>query len=157
MLSLQGAHISVEVWDYDQNQPISKVDDFVDRYSFDFIETPDPNEQTATSQSRKLSGRHTYMNVIIRLFCDENYLVPDCRTYCILRDNDGGHYRCNYTAGAKVCLEGWYDPTTNCVKKKKYCVPKNDTSGHYECDPVSGEKICFQGWTGLNCTEGRQR
>ncbi|XP_015751752.1 PREDICTED: uncharacterized protein DDB_G0271670-like [Acropora digitifera] len=93
------------------------------------------------------------MIVTITLYCGPNYLVPDCRSYCVSRNDSLGHYRCNYVSGRKLCLEGWYDPLTNCVKKRKYCTPRNDSIGHYSCDANSGEKMCLNGWTGKNCTQ----
>lgn len=77
---------------------------------------------------------------------------------CVARDDEFGHYKCNYTVGQKVCREGWWDPIVNCTKKKMFCERQNDTMlGHYECDPVSGAKICHNGWTGDNCTAGKRK
>ena len=94
------------------------------------------------------------MIVTVTLYCGPNYLVPDCDTYCMSRNDSLGHYQCNFTAGRKECIDGWYDPLTGCVRKKKVCIPRNDSLGHYNCDPVSGEMLCLDGWTGDNCTEG---
>ena len=94
------------------------------------------------------------MTVTVTLHCGPNYLVPDCGTYCVSRNDSLGHYQCNFTVGRKVCNDGWYDPFTDCVKKKKVCIPRNDSLGHYNCDPASGEILCLDGWTGDNCTEG---
>ena len=146
----------MEVWDNDAEHIIGKLHDFVDKYSLSFKNGADVGKDRATSHSHTFRGRRSHMEVTLKVFCDVNYLIPDCQSYCAPRNNTDGHFTCDYAAGVKLCLDGWYDPGTDCVKKKKFCVPLNSTLGHYECNPVSGEKICLPGWDGANCTERKR-
>ena len=146
----------VEVWDDDGSQIVGKLHDFVDKYTLTLnkLQSAYPDPQSSIEQMKKLCGKTSCMTVTVTLYCGPNYLVPDCLTYCVSRNDSLGHYHCNYTVGRKVCHEGWYDPLTDCVKKKKFCTARNDSMGHYNCDPISGEKLCLDGWTGENCTQG---
>ena len=150
----QGSTVVVEVWDDDGSQIVGKLHDFVDKYTLTITRDADPDPKFDTQEIKTLCGKRSCMTVIVTLHCATSYLVPDCGMYCVSRNDSLGHYHCNYTAGRKECDEGWYDPSTDCVKKKKVCAPRNDSSGHYSCDPVSGEKFCLDGWTGDNCTQG---
>ena len=145
----------VEVWDDDSGHIVGASHDFVDKYTLtlDKGRVMYPDVKPSKEKTEKLCGKRSCMIVTVTLYCGPNFLVPDCRSYCASRNDSLGHYRCNYVSGRKLCLEGWYDPLTNCVKKRKYCVPRNDSTGHYSCDPTSGEKMCLNGWTGENCTQ----
>ena len=79
------------------------------------------------------------------MFCDANYFIPDCSTYCAPRNDDSGHYTCDFTRGQKVCLSGWYG--SNCLT---YCMPRNDSLGHYGCDS-NGQIKCLNNWYGKDC------
>lgn len=128
--------------------------DYVDKYTLTIARDADPDAKSAMQEPKKLCGARSCMTVTVTLHCGANYLEPDCHTYCVSRNDSLGHYQCNFTAGRKVCYDGWYDPLTDCVKKKKVCIPRNDSFAHYNCDPVSGEILCLDGWTGDNCTQG---
>lgn len=145
----------VEVWDDDSGHIVGASHDFVDKYTstLDNGRIIYPDVKSSKEKSEKLCGKRSCMIVTITLYCGPNFLVPDCRSYCVSRNDSLGHYRCNYVSGRKLCLEGWYDPQTNCVKKRKYCTPRNDSIGHYSCDANSGEKMCLNGWTGKNCAQ----
>lgn len=148
----QGGTVTVEVWDDDGGQIVGALHDYVDKYTFTITRDADPDVKSVMQETKKLCGTRSCMTVIVTLHCGSNYLVPDCHTYCVSRNDGLGHYQCNFTAGRKVCHDGWYDPFTDCVKKKKVCIPRNDSFAHYNCDPVSGDKLCLDGWTGDNCT-----
>ena len=154
----QGSTVVVEVWDDDGGHIVGALHDFVDKYTLTLSpgRSAYPDSKSSNEQTKKLCGKGSCMTVTVTLYCGFGYLVPDCRSYCVSRNDSLGHYQCNYTAGRKVCHEGWYDPLTNCVKKRKFCIPRNDSTGHYSCDPASGEKLCLHGWTGNNCTQGTQ-
>ena len=50
--------------------------------------------------------------------CVEFYHGSRCDVYC--RPNNtcaGGHYTCNLSTGAKVCLAGWRDPEGGCMAR----------------------------------------
>ncbi|XP_032220268.2 mucin-5AC [Nematostella vectensis] len=150
----KGATLVVEVWDEDGSNIAGKLPDFVDKYTLAINSHPDRDQTASTFATHRLCGKRSCMNVHVLLYCDQNYLIPQCTEYCVSRDSDlEGHYVCDYVQGRKVCREGWYDAVSNCTKKKKECTPRNDTGGHFGCDPESGEKLCLEGWTGSNCTQ----
>ena len=153
-LLLQGGTVVVEVWDDDGGQIVGALHDYVDKYTLTIARDAYPDAKSAMQETKKLCGARSCMTVTVTLHCGDNYLVPDCHTYCASRNDSLGHYQCNFTAGRKVCHDGWYDPFTDCVKERKVCIPRNDSFGHYNCNPVSGEMLCLDGWTGDNCTHG---
>ena len=153
-----GVNIGVEVWDDDDGKLIGELDDLIDKYSLNFKQPAEQNKDSAYQHHYVLRGQQSSFSIIVKVYCDSTYLIPSCKTPCVARDDELGHFMCNYTAGQKVCLEGWWDIAANCTKKKRFCERQNDTvMGHYECNPVSGAKICHDGWTGKNCTEGKTK
>ena len=136
----------VEVWDSDDGHIVGQDKDFVDRYSLSIQTSPYPNLASARAKRYKLTGPgYSYLNVEVKVFCDANYFVPDCSKYCAPRDDNTGHYICDYTQGRRVCLSGWYG--SDCLT---YCVARNDTSGHFSCD-ANGQKQCLNNWYGQDC------
>ena len=119
----------------------------MDRYSLPIRTSPSANLASARAKRYKLTGPgYSYLNVEVKVFCDANYFVPDCSTYCVPRDcGSTGHYICDYTKGRRVCLSGWFG--SDCLT---YCVARNDTLGHYNCDE-NGQKQCFSNWYGKDC------
>ena len=97
--------------------------DYVDKYTLTIARDADPDAKSAMQEPKKLCGARSCMTVTVTLHCGANYLVPDCHTYCVSRNDSLGHYQCNFTAGRKVCHDGWYEPLTDCVKKKKGTSP----------------------------------
>lgn len=81
----------------------------------------------------------------MKVFCNANFFIPDCTTYCTPRNDSSGHYTCDFTRGQKVCLPGWYG--MDCLT---YCIPRNDTLGHYSCDS-NGQIKCLKNWYGKEC------
>ena len=80
--------------------------------------------------------------------CLPSWFGSDCRTQCIPRDDDGGHYNCA-PDGSKTCMHGWHGE-----KCTVFCVPQDDEElGHYACDN-DGNKVCFDGFHGFspNCS-----
>ena len=50
--------------------------------------------------------------------CEPNYYPRNsCSVMCIPRNNSEGHYTCDSVTGDKICLEGYKDPSTNCVTR----------------------------------------
>ncbi|XP_078367834.1 uncharacterized protein LOC144651738 isoform X1 [Oculina patagonica] len=144
--SWQPIVFNVEVWDNDDGNIVGADKDFVDRYSLTIQTSPSPNLATATARRYKLTGPgSSYLNVEVKVFCDANYFVPDCSTYCVARNDNTGHYTCDYTRGQKVCLSGWYG--NDCLT---YCMARNDTLGHYSCDG-NGQRQCLDNWYGQDC------
>ena len=134
------------MWDNDDGNIVGQNKDFVDRYSLTIQTNPSPNLASATAKRHKLTGPgYSYLNVEVKVFCDANYFVPDCTTYCVSRDDNTGHYTCDYIRGQKVCLSGWYG--NDCLT---YCMARNDTLGHYSCDG-NGQRHCLDNWYGQDC------
>ena len=49
--------------------------------------------------------------------CDPNYYPQGtCNTFCLARNDSGGHYTCDPETGDKICLTGYEDPATNCTR-----------------------------------------
>ena len=65
-----------------------------------------------------MTGLRSTTRFLVRVYCDANYYGTDCNTYCVARDDAGGHYRCDKDTGNKICLDGWIGP--NCLTRK-YC------------------------------------
>ncbi|XP_048577079.1 uncharacterized protein LOC116601640 [Nematostella vectensis] len=144
----KGVKLSVEVWDDDGKNIIGGNNDFVDQYQLMLSGPVSPSQASARRQQHRMTGRQSHLNIEAKLYCDANYLVPDCSEHCVSRDDDQGHYICDYVNGRRLCREGWHGRA--CLV---WCIPRNDTSGRYMCDD-EGAKICLEGWTGVNCTEG---
>ena len=50
-----------------------------------------------------------------RVQCGTNYYGSNCATYCVARDDSGGHYTCG-TNGQKICRSGW--SSSYCTTRK---------------------------------------
>ena len=138
--------LDVEVWDDDDGHIVGKDKDFVDHYSLSIRTSPSANLVSARAKRYKLTGPgYSYLNVEVKVFCDANYFIPDCSTYCVPRDDNTGHYICDYMQGRRVCLSGWFG--SDCLT---YCAARNDTLGHYSCD-ANGQKQCLSNWYGQDC------
>lgn len=80
--------------------------------------------------------------------CLPSWFGNECRTQCIPRDDDDGHYICAHD-GSITCIPGWHGE--NCTV---FCVPQDDDElGHYACDN-DGNKVCLEGFHGFtaNCS-----
>ena len=64
-----------------------------------------------------LTGEHDTAQIIISMFyrCATNFYGSSCATYCQERDDERGHYSCT-PDGTRLCLTGYVDPMTNCIK-----------------------------------------
>lgn len=54
----------------------------------------------------------------VSVTCEGTFFGTDCNTFCIMRDDSTGHFRCDED-GNIVCLSGYQNPDTNCTE----CVP----------------------------------
>ena len=61
---------------------------------------------------------NSYMTFLFSLSCIANYYGSNCATHCVARDNSGGHYSCDSVTGVRICLEGWSDPSNNCLTRE---------------------------------------
>ena len=41
------------------------------------------------------------------VYCGANFYDDQCSTFCVARDNCDGHFECDPSTGAQVCLPGW--------------------------------------------------
>jgi hypothetical protein len=98
--------------------------------------------------SIRFKGNYVTLDIIVKIYCNPGYLVPDCETFCLPRNDSKGHLSCDYENGTKTCLPGWFAVETNCTR---YCVPQNSEQGHYNCSET-GEKLCLNHWYGDDCT-----
>ena len=65
---------------------------------------------------RTLGGDYgrSEIDLSFRVQCVVDFYGSDCATQCISTDDESGHYTCSST-GAIVCLNGWSNPTGNCL------------------------------------------
>ena len=64
----------------------------------------------------QLTGSRSSTRILVRVYCDTDYYGADCNTYCVGRDDSGGHYSCDDNTGNKICLAGWRG--LNCLTRK---------------------------------------
>ena len=111
-LILQGTvRLLIEVEDYDS----FNSDDHVD----DVYVTISTNPSSPFSSRRAYDGVHgnSRIELNFRVRCASNYYGSNCATYCLRRDDSGGHYACG-SNGERICLSGWSDPSTDCTSRK---------------------------------------
>lgn len=62
---------------------------------------------TVTYQGSRNSFKTT-ADIQYKFVCDANYYNSYCTQYCLAQDNNNdGHYTCDPTTGAKVCITGF--------------------------------------------------
>ena len=47
------------------------------------------------------------LSVETGVYCSTNYYGSTCDVYCAAEDSCLGHYTCDTSTGAKVCMDGW--------------------------------------------------
>lgn len=145
----QGFSLTIEMWDYDSGF-IKGSSDFVDSVHLDIADAPEQNSTSASNKPKRMasnsSPKERYIDLQIKIHCDDNYLLPDCARECIPRDDASGHYTCDYVRGLIMCNQHWYGD--RCTQ---FCRPRNDGLGNYTCDKF-GAKICAGNWFGGNCS-----
>ena len=63
-------------------------------------------------------SRNMQIELSFRVLCADNYYGPSCTLFCQDHNDDNGHYYCD-DDGNRVCLDGYQNPSINCVE----CVP----------------------------------
>ncbi|XP_038045991.1 protein jagged-1-like [Patiria miniata] len=102
--------VFVRVWDLDTQN----ADDEIDRDRRTIYEAAARNLSSATWQQYSLGSRSQIdFSFEVRVYCDSYYFGSDCSVYCIPRDDQYGHYRCDTNTGAKICYSGWEGTTCN--------------------------------------------
>ena len=90
-------------------------DDHVD----DVYATITRNPSSSFSSRRVYTGIHgnSRIELSFRVQCAANFYGSDCATFCVARDDSGGHYRCG-SNGERICLSGWSGPSSSCTTRK---------------------------------------
>ena len=91
--------MAIEVWDDDDGKLVGQLDDLVHKYSLNIKQPADPLRDSAHLHSYTLCGQQSRLSMKVRIYCDTTYLMPDCRVSCVARDDELGHYTCNYAEG----------------------------------------------------------
>ena len=74
-----------------------------------------PNETTSAMGvvHTGLIDTNTTLNLSLDIQCEVGFYGPSCD--CRNTDDSTGHFTCN-TEGARVCLEGYQNPDSNCTE-----------------------------------------
>ena len=110
--TIQGTvSLFIKVEDYDLSNP----DDHVDNVYATITLTP----SSSFTSIRTYNGIYgnSRIELSFRLQCSSNFYGSDCATYCVPRDDSGGHYSCG-TNGQRICLSGWSGPSNNCLTRE---------------------------------------
>lgn len=75
-----------------------------------------PNKQFTSEMHFNGEFGNSRISLNFRVMCSSNYYGSDCATYCLARDDHLGHYTCDSTSGAKICLQGWSG--VDCLDRK---------------------------------------
>ena len=109
---LQGdVTLYIKVEDYD----FFSSDDHVDDVYVPISLVPSSSFSSTTRYNGVNGNSRIELN--FRVQCTSNYYGSNCATYCLRRDDSGGHYTCG-SNGEKICLSGWSDPSTDCTTRK---------------------------------------
>jgi len=84
-------------------------------------------QSASTIDSLDLLLERDYGNAMIQLSfrvqCDHNFYGRNCSTFCVHTDNSTGHHACGAN-GERVCLNGWRNPSENCLTRKCILISK---------------------------------
>ncbi|KAI8782247.1 delta protein C isoform X1, partial [Biomphalaria glabrata] len=92
--------------------------------------------------------RMTYQ---FRMFCDAYFYTTSCTVNCKQQDSSSGHYTCDPTTGAKLCMKGWKGP--NCADDINECEQGFCVRGECRNLPGDVQCICPANYTGKDCSE----
>ena len=103
----------IEVEDYDSFNRNDHVDDVYVTITL----TP----SSSLTSRRTYSGIHgnSRIELSFRLQCSSNFYGSNCATYCMPRDDNGGHYSCGVN-GQRTCLSGWSGPSSSCLTRELF-------------------------------------
>ena len=59
------------------------------------------------------------MSLSVAMRCRTNYYGINCGKICVPQNDCDGHYDCDHKTGDKICLNGFYEPSTNCLKRNE--------------------------------------
>ena len=102
------------------SDPGLSQDDFVD----DIIINKALEVNTSYTEMETFTGilERVSFQARFRVMCQQNYYGADCGTFCVAQNDDvNGHYTCNRRDGSIQCLEGFENPSNNCLDSK-FCL-----------------------------------
>ena len=87
--------------DYDSDSGVD--DDLIDILRAGVQHTGISNAWTGM----KIRGKYSkFLSLRWRVQCDPHY-YGHCGVFCKPQNDNSGHYNCDPTTGARICMEGW--------------------------------------------------
>lgn len=109
---MQGAiKLYIEVEDYDSITSNEHVDDIYVTISLV------PNSTFTPRETFIGDSGNSRIELSFRVQCSNNLYGNNCTTFCVTRNDSGGHYTCGAN-GQMLCLSGWSEPLSNCSIRK---------------------------------------
>jgi hypothetical protein len=110
-----------KVYIEDDDQPYTDNDP-LDGMVQNLTLTPNPNWSSPTATTIIIYGLRnkdkTTLSMTYKCYCNNYYFGPTCSVNCVAQNSDNnGHYTCDPNTGAKICLSGYTDPSTDCTQK----------------------------------------
>uniref|UniRef100_A0A2C9KE80 Delta-like protein n=1 Tax=Biomphalaria glabrata TaxID=6526 RepID=A0A2C9KE80_BIOGL len=126
-------------------------DDYLTTISASLSPVYRSKEESQWSSSLTMSQGNYRMTYQFRMFCDAYYYTTSCSVYCKQQDSSSGHYTCDPSTGAKLCMKGWKGP--NCADDVNECEQGFCVRG--ECRNLPGDVLCIcpANYTGKDCSE----
>ena len=91
----------------------------IDLILLDHLNVSSPGPITMETTYVGLFGRVS-LQIGFGVFCAGGFFGSDCDTFCEAHNGSQGHFTCNQTDGARVCLEGYRGVEGNCTE----CIPQ---------------------------------
>ena len=101
----------IEVEDYDSFNSDDHVDDVYATISLS------PSSSFTARQAYNGIRGNSRIELSFKVQCKRNFHGSNCATYCVPRDDNGGHYSCGVN-GQRICLSGWSGPSSGCKTRK---------------------------------------
>ena len=110
----------VRVRDRDSSFSEGYSDDNVDEFFITRTMSPGSN----SGQLRFTGATGKALTLRFEVDCNPNYYGSSCTTHCVAQDNNGGHFTCG-SNGQKICIEGWSDPSNQCLTGELLYIQQN--------------------------------
>lgn len=110
----------VRVRDRDSSFSEGYSDDNVDEFSI--TRTMSPGSNSGELRFTGTTGKT--LKLRFEVDCNPNYYGSSCTTHCVAQDNNGGHFTCG-SNGQKICIEGWSDPSNQCLTGELLYIQQN--------------------------------
>jgi hypothetical protein len=125
-------------------------DDHLQTWGIILKEKVYPSRDTAIWVNNIATSNSHTMIFQIRIYCEAGYFGPSCINHCTPSDNPSGHYTCDPSTGAKICMKGWTG--SNCNEDVNECLLNYCGIGTCENIPADYTCHCPPLHTGKNCT-----